>query len=107
MFAKAKAERDSRLVRLETWDKFVETLNNKCLVLTPWCEREACEDSVKENSARIAAGDEPQDEKAPSMGAKTLCIPFNQPKDGVKPGVTKCFACDEKAKSYTLWGRSY
>ncbi|KAI9093781.1 hypothetical protein DFS34DRAFT_652341 [Phlyctochytrium arcticum] len=107
MFAKAKAVRDKQLVRLETWDKFVDTLNQKCLILTPWCEREVCEDEVKENSARQAVGDEEQDEKAPSMGAKTLCIPFKQPEDGVKEGVTKCFACGENAKSYTMWGRSY
>ncbi|KAJ2998381.1 hypothetical protein HDV02_004596 [Globomyces sp. JEL0801] len=106
MFAKAKTVRDSRLVRLETWDKFVETLNNKCLVLAPWCEQESCEDDVKERSARIAQGDEEADEKAPSMGAKTLCIPFTQPTKGVT-SKTKCFACGSKAVSYTLWGRSY
>ncbi|KAI8911957.1 hypothetical protein DFJ77DRAFT_83785 [Powellomyces hirtus] len=108
MFAKAKQQRDAQTVRLETWDKFVESLNNKCLVLAPWCERVVCEDAVKENSARPdPANTEEVDDKAPSMGAKTLCIPFTQPEDGVKPGVTKCFACEEKAKSYTLWGRSY
>lgn len=53
MFKKAKNERDSRLVRLETWDKFVETLNNKCLVLAPWCEKVECEENVKERSARV------------------------------------------------------
>ncbi|KAI9017236.1 hypothetical protein BC832DRAFT_527171 [Gaertneriomyces semiglobifer] len=105
MFAKAKAERDSRLIQLETWEGFVETLNKKCLVLAPWCEREACEDWVKDSSSR-SEGDEEVDEKAPSMGAKTLCIPFNQPAEGVKAG-QKCFACDHEAKSYTLWGRSY
>jgi prolyl-tRNA synthetase len=55
-----------------------------------------------------ALGDEPADEKAPSMGAKTLCIPFKQPTENpIQPGVTKCFACEHKAVSYTLWGRSY
>ncbi|KAI8820805.1 uncharacterized protein EV422DRAFT_63826 [Fimicolochytrium jonesii] len=109
MFTKARAERDAHLIRLETWDKFVETLNNRCIILVPWCEREACEESVKERSARTAAeqSGEDEDEKAPSMGAKTLCIPFKQPEDGVKHGVTKCFACEELAKSYTLFGRSY
>ncbi len=53
-----------------------------------------------------AQNDEPADEKAPSMGAKTLCIPFAQPEDGVNEK-TICFACGKKAKSYTLWGRSY
>ena len=52
-----------------------------------------------------ASDDEPVDEKAPSMGAKTLCIPFTQPAP-IKPGQL-CFACDKLAVSYTLWGRSY
>jgi prolyl-tRNA synthetase len=52
MFLKAKAVRDSRLIRLESWDKFVETLNDKCLVLTPWCEKVSCEEAVKDRSAK-------------------------------------------------------
>lgn len=53
MFLKAKEVRDSRLVRLETWDNFVETLNKKCLVLSPWCEKVVCEEAVKDRSARM------------------------------------------------------
>jgi prolyl-tRNA synthetase len=105
MFQKAKAERDSRLIRLETWDNFVSTLDKKCLILAPWCERVECEEAVKERSARSS---DDTDEKAPSMGAKTLCIPFKQPTENpLVPGKTRCFACEFKAKSYTLWGRSY
>ncbi|KAJ3216070.1 hypothetical protein HDU67_009950 [Dinochytrium kinnereticum] len=108
MFDKAKAERDQHLIRLESWDGFVKALDGKNIILAPWCERVQCEKDVKERSGRIAEGDNPVDEKAPSMGAKTLCIPFEQPKENpLKPGVTKCFACDHKAVSYTLWGRSY
>ncbi|OAJ37110.1 hypothetical protein BDV3_000156 [Batrachochytrium dendrobatidis] len=107
MFEKARKERDSRIVQLETWDKFVESLNNKCMVIAPWCEEVACEESVKERSSGSATeGDEPMDDKAPSMGAKSLCIPFKQPEGGVKEGA-QCFACEKKAVSYTLWGRSY
>jgi prolyl-tRNA synthetase len=111
MLERATKIRDSRLVRLEVWDKFVETLNKKCLILSPWCEKVECEESVKDRSARaylklISEEGGDVDEKAPSMGAKTLCIPFKQPVDGVKED-TKCFACGDKAKSYTLWGRSY
>lgn len=151
MFKNAKALRDSRLVRLETWDGFVKTLDAKNMILAPWCERVECEKDVKERSSNQlslsfhtstffslfffvcsppmnltffvlyyspfvffccrsfrALGDTPADEKAPSMGAKTLCIPFNQPTENpIKPGETKCFACNHHAKSYTLWGRSY
>ena len=43
------------------------------------------------------------------MGAKSLCIPFEQPSgaDALVPGVTKCVKCGEDAKHYTLFGRSY
>jgi prolyl-tRNA synthetase len=61
------------------------------------------------------------------MGAKSLCIPFDQPQgeDKIVPGVTKCVRCGENAKvsthkllrkksisnvivqHYTLFGRSY
>lgn len=51
LFARAKAERDGKLIRLETWDKFVETLNKKCIILSPWCEAVECEKAVKKRSA--------------------------------------------------------
>ncbi|TPX75059.1 proline---tRNA ligase [Chytriomyces confervae] len=109
MFEKAKKERDSHVIRVEKFeDGFVQILDKKNLILAPWCERVACEKEVKERSQRIALAGEAADEKAPSMGAKTLCIPFKQPTENpVVPGKTKCFACDHNAVSYTLWGRSY
>lgn len=44
----------------------------------------------------------------PAMGAKGLCIPFEQPNGGIKPGI-KCIhsACTRNAKFYTYFGRSY
>lgn len=39
MYTRAKAEFDSRLVRVEKWDDFVPTLNRKCACLIAWCER--------------------------------------------------------------------
>ena len=53
MFLKAKAERDSRIVRLYKWDGFVQALDAKNMILAPWCERVACEKDVKERSARM------------------------------------------------------
>ncbi|KAJ3068545.1 hypothetical protein HDU98_008299 [Podochytrium sp. JEL0797] len=109
MFAKAKTERDACVVRVDKFeDGFVDTLESKKMVLAPWCEEVECEKEVKERSARISLDGASVDDKAPSMGAKTLCIPFDQPTDKpIVAGVTKCFACDNKAKSHTLWGRSY
>ncbi|KAI8909118.1 hypothetical protein EDD86DRAFT_206994 [Gorgonomyces haynaldii] len=104
MFQKAYEARQKQNVILESWDGFVDALNKKCTVLAPWCERVECEEEVKERSARTDS-DEEVDERAPSMGAKTLCIPFKQPQ-AVKDG-QKCFQCEHPAKRYCLWGRSY
>ena len=38
------------------------------------------------------------------MGAKTLCIPLEQPP---LPPETKCFKTGRPAKNWALWGRSY
>ena len=47
------------------------------------------------------------EEGAPAMGAKGLCIPFEQPAE-IKP-TDKCIApdCTNKPNFYTLFGRSY
>lgn len=39
-----------------------------------------------------------------AAGAKTLCIPFEQPP---LPEGTLCFASGKPAKNWALWGRSY
>lgn len=109
MFAKAKAAYDTHRVQLTNWDDFVPTLNGKNVVLVPHCEGEKCEDEVKEKSASKALGDGvTEDKKAPAMGAKSLCIPFEQP-EGIEPGKTKCINpdCTAPAKTWVLFGRSY
>jgi len=42
------------------------------------------------------------------MGAKSLCIPLEQPDDPpIILGETKCVSCGTSAKRYALFGRSY
>jgi len=64
---------------------------------------EACEDEIKELSKR----DESLEPGAPSMGAKSLCIPFSQPAQ-IQAG-DKCIkpGCCNKPQFYTMFGRSY
>ncbi|KAJ7743190.1 hypothetical protein B0H16DRAFT_1562246 [Mycena metata] len=96
MFDRAKVTYDSCLKEVTVWDEVVPTLDNKCVVVMPWCEVEACEDDIKERSGRAS---EPQDERAPSAGAKSLCIPFDQSRwSPIVPG--------QKSR-WTLFGRSY
>ncbi|KAF9939872.1 hypothetical protein BGZ65_009060 [Modicella reniformis] len=101
--------RDANLSYITEWKDFVPALDNKNFCMIPWCEESSCEDEIKEKSARTGiASTEVQDDKAPSMGAKSLCIPLNQPQD--KPivvGETKCVSCGKDAKRWSLFGRSY
>lgn len=101
MFAKAKAARDASVKIVEKWEEFTPALDSKCCVLVPWCETNECEDAIKERSAHKGAE---VDNRAPAMGAKSLCIPFEQP---AKVDGKCCVQCGAPAKSYTLFGRSY
>lgn len=109
MFSKAKTEFESRLKVVYNWTEFVPTLNDNCICVIPWCEVEACEDDIKDRSAeesKALLGE--QDERAPSAGAKSLCIPFDQDRWGAKiEADTKCTGCGQAAKRWTLFGRSY
>lgn len=95
----------SHTKQITNWDDFVPALNDKNVCLIPHCLTEACEDLVKELSARKEDDDTPEDAKAPSMGAKSLCIPFDQP-EGIIKGETKCLnpKCEKKADSWCLFG---
>ena len=52
MFKRAQDVYFSRLRIVESWENFVPTLDDKCVVVIPWCEEEACEDDIKERSAK-------------------------------------------------------
>ncbi len=52
MFARAKEVYWSRVKPVTEWEKVVPTLDDKCVVVLPWCEVESCEDDIKERSGR-------------------------------------------------------
>jgi len=109
LLEKATKARDEHIVEVREWKDFVPALDGKNLVLVPWCERDSCEDDIKKTS-----GEESKLKVAQSSGetgtikltgaAKSLCIPFEQrPLDAD----AKCVKCSEKAKRWTMFGRSY
>lgn len=105
LFDAAKEKFDSHRVIVDEWKDFIPNLNKKNVILAPWCGVEECEEDIKDSSAKKDDGEEEeQDEKAPSMGAKSLCIPFEQP--SLKEG-QKCVKCDKSAIQYCMFGRSY
>lgn len=105
LLEKARKDFDQHRVIVEEWKDFVPTLNAKNVIVAPWCGIPECEDDIKDSSAKKDDGEEEeQDERAPSMGAKSLCIPDDQPV--LKPG-QKCVRCDNSAVNYCMFGRSY
>lgn len=108
MLEKARAARQKNTVTVTKWDTFVPALNRKCLILAPWCGSMTCEDEIKKDSAAESkvAADVREDERAPSMGAKSLCIPFQQPTP-VTGQKCICKSCDIDATQWVLFGRSY
>jgi len=92
LFDIAKQNRDACVQTVKTWDEFVEALNQRKLILAPWCDEEEVERDVKART------------KGEVGAAKSLCSPFDQPE---LPEGTKCFASGKPAKKWTYWGRSY
>eukprot|EP00742_Colponemidia_sp_Colp-10_P011805 GILJ01013180.1.p1 GENE.GILJ01013180.1~~GILJ01013180.1.p1 ORF type:complete len:837 (+),score=181.59 GILJ01013180.1:1-2511(+) len=111
MFQKAKAESISLTREVTEWKDFVPNLNAKCRILAPWCGSRECEDNVKKISAEEskALTEGKEDERAPSMGAKSLCIPYDQPRanEPIENFTCICKGCTKKASKWVLWGRSY
>lgn len=112
LYRKADASFKSHIKQLTSWDEFVSALNDKNVILIPHCLTEPCEDQVKELSARkdVAEADDdtPEDARAPSMGAKSLCIPFDQP-GGIVKGETRCTNphCERMAEAWCLFGSEF
>jgi prolyl-tRNA synthetase len=109
MLAKATKSRDEHMVTVTDWKDFVPHLNRKNTILAPWCGELACEDAVKKNSAdesKAMVEGVKEDERAPSMGAKSLNQPHKQPAlDDTHVCIRK--GCGKKATKWVLWGRSY
>lgn len=79
MYNKADGSFKSRRLVLTDWTRVVPALDARNVVLIPFCEDPACEDRIKE----ITKSDDhqelgPDGQKLPSMGMKSLCIPFEQ-----------------------------
>lgn len=92
LFNAAKQKRDACIKVINTWDEFIVALNEKKLILAPWCDEKEVEMDVKART------------KGDLGAAKTLCTPFEQPR---LPEGTLCFASGKPAKTWTYWGRSY
>jgi prolyl-tRNA synthetase len=110
LYTKAEASYREHRKKVTKWDDVISALDAKNVVLIPFCEVPECEDRIKVLTTGRAdeSPDVPESQKAPSMGMKSLCIPFEQP-EGLVKGETKCLnpECSRLAASWTMFGRSY
>ncbi|KAJ5568231.1 proline--tRNA ligase [Penicillium hetheringtonii] len=113
MYNRANEQFTTHRKVLTSFDEIVPALNDKNLVVVPFCLAEDCEDQIKKDTAKKQeelSQSGPEDVKAPSMGAKSLCIPFDQ---GIGGGEitadTKCInpKCTRAAQKWCMFGRSY
>ncbi|XP_066530921.1 bifunctional glutamate/proline--tRNA ligase [Hoplias malabaricus] len=101
LFKRASADLKGHMVVADTMEQFQTELDQGKIVQIPFCGGIECEDWIKKTTAK----DQDMEPGAPSMGAKSLCIPF-QPLKTMKPG-QMCVSGKEPAQFYTLFGRSY
>ncbi|XP_069029580.1 bifunctional glutamate/proline--tRNA ligase isoform X1 [Embiotoca jacksoni] len=101
LFKKASDDLKTHMVAADTMEQFQKDLDQGKIVQIPFCGGIECEDWIKKTTAK----DQDLEPGAPSMGAKSLCIPFS-PLKTVQPG-QMCVSGKEPAQYYTLFGRSY
>ncbi|PKU48946.1 hypothetical protein llap_802 [Limosa lapponica baueri] len=101
LYNRASEDLRSHMVVANTMEDFQKELDSGKIVQIPFCGEIECEDWIKKTTAR----DQDLEPGAPSMGAKSLCIPF-QPLRELQCG-TRCVCGKNPAKFYTLFGRSY
>uniref|UniRef100_A0AAQ5XWF2 Bifunctional glutamate/proline--tRNA ligase n=1 Tax=Amphiprion ocellaris TaxID=80972 RepID=A0AAQ5XWF2_AMPOC len=101
LFKKASDDLKTHMVAVDTMEQFQKELDQGKIVQIPFCGGIECEDWIKKTTAK----DQDLEPGAPSMGAKSLCIPFS-PLKTLQPG-QMCVSGKEPAQYYTLFGRSY
>lgn len=109
MYNKAELAFRTHRINVTKWDDVVPALDAKNVVLIPHCLAEKCEDKIKDlTTSDDSAHEGPAEKRAPSMGMKSLCIPFEQP-EGIVKGETKCLnpECGAIAEKWCMFGRSY
>ncbi|CAE7471321.1 proRS [Symbiodinium natans] len=109
MLEKATRHRDDGIATVTRWDEVMPMLNQRKLILAPWCESAESEAEIrsrtKEEAPKPGLSSDAAETATILTGAmKSLCIPLMQP---LMPPGTKCFVTGEPAKRWALFGRSY
>ncbi|XP_078085886.1 bifunctional glutamate/proline--tRNA ligase [Mustelus asterias] len=101
LYNRAAQDLKDHMVLADTMEQFQQKLDSGKIVQIPFCGNIECEDWIKKMTTR----DQDIEPGAPSMGAKSLCIPF-KPLRELQSGAL-CICGKEPAQHYVLFGRSY
>lgn len=85
LFNKAQKDLKDSIIEVKTWKEFEKAVKDKKLIKTFSCGSKECEELIKDET-----------------GAKTLVIPFEQPKK-----LGSCIKCNKKAKYQVYFAKSY
>eukprot|EP01095_Lingulamoeba_sp_RSL-Kostka_P008035 TRINITY_DN2635_c0_g1_i2.p1 TRINITY_DN2635_c0_g1~~TRINITY_DN2635_c0_g1_i2.p1 ORF type:complete len:619 (+),score=249.66 TRINITY_DN2635_c0_g1_i2:94-1950(+) len=118
LFNSAKAKYDENIASITSYDEMIPLLNQKRVVLAPFCGSVDCEGNISTKSKEESEAylqevieqfgeNSPQANRVLAGKAKSLCIPFEEDGSIRTLENVKCFACDCMAKHNTLFGRSY
>ncbi|ADM11129.2 prolyl-tRNA synthetase [Encephalitozoon intestinalis ATCC 50506] len=98
MLSRATTERDRRISYVRSFEEFMSSLENKKMIMAPWCGVDKCEANIKSKTTKFGPNG-----NVVSTGAKTLCIPY----EAKSCNGMECINCNQKAIHYALFGRSY
>jgi len=104
LFQKSLKRRNEHLAKTDDKVQFIIHLSQKKMVLVPFCENYLCEVEIGKYTLNNTVVGESDQQFELTGKAKSLCIPFEQDE---LPSGCKCIMCDDPAKSWTLFGRSY
>ena len=99
LYSKALDEQKARTKKTDSFDEMQRLLNEKCIVIVPWCGGVECEKEITRKTTIHSDGDE----SVAQAGAKSLCMPF----DASTAEGKGCINCDKNAGAHVLFGRSY
>ncbi|CAG9944993.1 unnamed protein product [Clonostachys rosea f. rosea IK726] len=108
MYDRADASYRQHRIQIWKWEDVLPALDEKNVLLIPFCLEKHCEERIKELTTRQDDTSHiPEERRPPTMGMKSLCIPFEQP--GGLGHSTKCLnpECEKMALKWTMFGRSY
>jgi prolyl-tRNA synthetase len=90
LLSKSRKMLEDSIVETDNYEEFKRFIDEKKIVMTPFCDNKECEDQIKADT-----------------GAKTLNMPLGQDEKQLSKNKIKCISCTGPAKALFYFGKSY